>query len=539
MEQSPVDQGPVSSRHSSAPERRRGVRSLAFALLALALVPAACRPSNTDEVRPPNVVIVLFDTLRPDRMGCYGYGRDTTPNIDAMADEFFVFEAAQSTAPWTAPALISLMTALYPDAHGVRTAPIPERLSDGARTLAQLLHGRGYATAAFTEGAYARGEFGLDKGFDVYHVEEISDEAPSHEGLTQRLPRNVDRALDWLSQRQEEPFLLFFHTYEVHSPQLPAEEHVRLFRPDYNAAEHEAAVLAAIERWNEHHEIDEAGLRLLMQEYATSSFMRLPSPGAPDLLREKAQELGVAFSEQNYATWPDLVTLVRDLYDADLRRTDEQLARLWEALRAAGQWENTVVVLASDHGEGLGDHGVLWHGATLHEALLRIVLMIRTPDAGLEPRRVREVASIVDVMPTILDLTGTSAEGLVLQGRSLLPVLRGTPSSRAAYSHAGRRFRNVVAQRYTIRTQEWRLVVDEDEGWVRLFDLRNDPAELSDVSAREPEITAELLERLTKQRAVDAALRRRLGPNSATGELDAAAMRELEMLGYLGDLEDR
>ncbi len=506
--------------------------SLGVLLVCLAIGLSSC--GKETERRPPNVVIVLLDTLRPDRMGCYGYERDTTPNLDALASEFFIFDAAQSTAPWTAPALISLMTALYPDAHGVRTAPFPERLSDGARTLAQLLRGRGYATAAFTEGAYARGDFGLDKGFDIYHVEELKGDKPTHELLTQRLTNNLDLAVEWLGKRAEEPFLLFFHTYEVHSPQLPAEKYVRLFRPDYDAAQHEAAVLRAIEHWNEHHEIDEDGVRLIMQEYATSGFAKVPAPESAELLRERAQALGVSFTEQSYATWPDLVTLVRDLYDADLRRTDEELTRLWRALREGGHWDDTIVVVVSDHGEGLGDHGVLWHGATLQEALLRIVLMIRAPGPRFTPRRVPDVAPIVDVMPTLLELTGTPTEGLILQGRSLVPLMEGRPSPRAAYSHAGRRFRGVVAQRYTIRTDQWRLVVDEDEGWTRLYDLLNDPHELVDVSDREPAMVEQLLERLTRQRAIDASLRRRLGPTAETGDLDPAALRELEAMGYIG-----
>lgn len=489
-------------------------RSLLGALLVgLALAPAGC--AKRVERKPPNVVIVLLDTLRPDRMGCYGYERDTTPNLDALASEFFVFDAAQSTAPWTAPALISLMTALYPDAHGVRTAPFPERLSDGASTLAQLLRGRGYATAAFTEGAYARGDFGLDKGFDLYHVEEMKGDGPTHELLTQRLTNNLDRAVEWLGKRSQEPFLLFFHTYEVHSPQLPAEKYVRMFRPDYDATQHEAAVLRAIEHWNEHHELDEDGVRLIMQEYATGGFAKVTPPQSPELLRDRALAMGVSFTEQSYATWPDLVTLVRDLYDADLRRTDEELTRLWRALREGGHWDDTIVVVVSDHGEGLGDHGVLWHGATMQEALLRIVLMIRAPRVSSSPRRIGEVAPIVDVMPTLLELTGTPTEGLILQGRSLVPLMEGRSSPRTAYSHAGRRFRGVVAQRYTIRTDEWRLVVDEDEGWTRLFDLRNDPRELVDVAEREPEVVAKLRERLTRQRAVDESLRRRLGPTAA------------------------
>src|SRR5882672_11694191 len=134
------------------------------AVLALALG-TTCSPSGP---RKLNLVVIALDTLRPDHLGCYGYARATSPNIDAWAKNATVFETAQSAAPWTAPSLLSLMTSLYPEVHGVVKFPDPGQMNDNVTTLAEMLKKAGYKTAACTDGGYASPFFGLKQGFDYY-----------------------------------------------------------------------------------------------------------------------------------------------------------------------------------------------------------------------------------------------------------------------------------------------------------------------------------------------------------------------------------
>lgn len=498
---------------------------------ALALLCACGEPAPQ---RRPNVVIVMLDTLRPDRLGCYGGSRDTSPQLDAMAQEFFLFEAAQSTAPWTAPALISLMTSLYPDAHGVRTAPIPERLPDSVSTLAEVLHAHGYRTAAFTEGGYARGDFGLDKGFEIYHADELKHGESGPEDHRRRLPENLARAERWLAEEAEPPFFLFFHTYEVHTPLHPPEEHVRPFRPGYQEDSTRSAAHAAIEHWNEHRELTAEQARAMLLEWTITNSSTLASVEEAEVLRKRAEELGVRFDDESLSSWSELIELVHDLYDAELRRTDQELVKLWNALRRLGHWDDTVLVLVSDHGEALGDHGELWHGRKLQEAVLRVLLMIRVPGKELAPRRVPEVVRLVDLMPTLLELVGIPPEGLLLQGQSLLPLMRGGSLELEAFSHAASARRGTVPDRHTIRTRDWRLVLDGERQSIALYDLRSDPGERTDLAAREPEVVRRLLERLERQRRIDAKLNERLGPAGERGPVDPRLMNELEALGYIG-----
>jgi arylsulfatase A-like enzyme len=220
----------------------------AWALTAIACL-AACAEEPSEPGRP-NVLLVVLDTLRPDHLGLHGYGRPTSPHLDAFAQQSIVFDAAQSSAPWTAPSLISLMTSLYPDAHAVTSYPDPGRLSESATTLAEILSAEGYATAAFTEGVYASGVFGLDQGFDVF--------PPKPEADTPNLiVPNIDRFLAWLGAHdRQQPFFALFHTYEPHYPYHSPPEFVEMMRPGYDVVSEHARRDDILARWNRDKQLD-------------------------------------------------------------------------------------------------------------------------------------------------------------------------------------------------------------------------------------------------------------------------------------------
>jgi len=477
-------------------------------------------------------VIVALDTLRPDHLGCYGHERDTSPALDALAARSHLFEGAQSVAPWTAPAMISIMTSLYPDVHQVKGFPEPGRLGGGVDTLAEILDRRGYATAAFTEGGYAKGSFGLDQGFDLYPAnpgDEHSHTSNIDEGS--RLAGNLDRFLDWLAElEEEEPFFAFFQTYEVHSPLRAPEAYIQRFVPDYDEAFEHEAVADVLDAWNRNRELGPDGARLLQRHFVHCDLNAYGIQDRNDLM-QLAEILGAPLVHKEIARDADLVEWVRALYDAEVRYLDDELARLFGALEENGQADDTVVVVVSDHGEGLGAHGLLGHGGVLHSELLDVVFLLHVP-GGPSPRRIDFPARLVDVAPTALELLDVDPGPNHFQGRSLVPLLAGDElEPLPSFSHAVNR----GVPRHSVLRGPWRLIVEDESGVDRLYHLERDPGELDDVAGAHPDVVAELRALLESQRIADAELRERIGATPEESELDSATLEELQRLGYVGE----
>ena len=490
--------------------------------------------ARTDAPPPPDVVLIVLDTLRPDHLGCYGYERDTSPNIDAFAETAVLFEKAESVSPWTAPALISLMTSLHPEVHGVYQFPNPGSLNERVETLAERLGERGYATGAFTEGGYAKAEFGLGQGFDVFpsHAgDEDSNDSNMHHGS--RLLDNLDRALAWYASNAGRPRLLFFHTYEVHEPLRAPSEYVRRFRPD----------------WDE--EAEDARIQQVFAGFREASAAR--APGEPvrfDLSPEEAQliinhwhhcflvgDMPQGFQvfltandliPEGGALNPDKLQFFRDQYDAEIRFTDDQLGRLFEAVG-----DEAIVVLVSDHGEAIGEHQVIGHGSRFHREQLGVVLIVRAP--GVEPGRRGELVRSVDVKPTVLELAGVSIDGLPLQGQSLVPLLFGTGGfqARPSVSHGLGRRQEELSLRSMRFEDDLRVIRNTQTGALELYDLGSDPLELVDLASDDPDRARRLGAALERQVEVDREWFDLVSGSTGAVELDPEAMRRLRELGYI------
>jgi arylsulfatase len=498
---------------------------------------AACVPDDGAQLaeRPLNLVMVVLDTLRADHLGLYGYQRATSPHLDALARESFVFERAESAAPWTAPSLVTLVTSLYPEVHGVRGFPNPRRMSDGVVTLAEVLKRHGYVTAAFTEGGYAKGDFGLDQGFDSYPRNPGDDEShDSHLLFPSRLEGNLTRSLSWLRKHGEEPFFLFFQTYEPHGPYRAPEAFIRRFRPHYDERKEHQRVRRAIERWNRRRLVDPTDSLLVSRHAFHCQFADMPrlvdkaSFMGANLVR--GLDLRAAYHSKPFLKW------LRDIYDAEIAYTDEQMSRLWRFLEEEGLRDRTLVLVTSDHGEGLGDHGELQHGQVLFDEILRIALILRAPGAG-EPRRVRQLVRAVDVMPTLLELMEIPTADLPVQGRSLLPLLAGESLELHSFSHA-RAVNEEEDALYSARSDRWRFTLNRATGTGELYDLIEDPGEIRDVADANPGVVASFRELLDRQEERDRALATRVGPPGAPVALDPHLRRELQALGYLNDEGD-
>jgi arylsulfatase A-like enzyme len=335
----------------------------------------------------------MIDTQRADYMGLYGSERDTTPNIDAFAQESLVFERAYAPASSTSPSHASLFTSTYPRVHGVwnrvprgEEEPIFPALSGYATTLAEVLGEVGYDTAAICDGGNLQSSRGFAQGFRTWDSKYL--------GVDNR----VDRALSWLDheRKQDQPFFLFLHTYQVHTPYLPQPEHVALFAdPEYQGPVRQAWQ-NALAFYNAN-----PGLKGAIRKIQ-SEFYRPTLPG-DEFARPE----------------PDDLAFMQALYQANTHQVDAAFARLINELETRGITpDNTLFLITSDHGEEFWEHGQYGHHQ-IYEPTAHIPFIFDGP--GVKSARRSDPVDLLDVMPTLLHWSGLEADSFppAMMGRIL------------------------------------------------------------------------------------------------------------------------
>lgn len=421
---------------------QRFLHSMAVGLIVLAS--AACQD------RPQNIVVISIDALNRSALRIHNPQAPDLRTLEGLAKRSRVFERAYSSASWTLPAHASLFTGLYPDRHGAvhESRKLPESIT----TLALELKQRGFDTVAFTGGGFVSRFFGFDRGFDRY--DEWVDPDNPWEGppLPRKGARNVpsgltlfDRGVEFINSRDRkgERFFLFLHTYVVH---------------DY----------------------------FWVHPWAVDQLPPYPDKGLKGYLaclvgKQKA-------SREDWAR-------LEDLYRAECSRMDDGLDRVLTALDNRGLSDSTLLIFLSDHGEGFDPaRGRVHHGGRLDEDQVRIPLLVSGP--GVRPGRSDTPASLVDIMPTVLDLCRLPIPG-GMDGRSFAPALRGKEEahSRAIYAmehyywwEAGRRFDLPEATEEPLS-----MAVIRGNGWfqrqrsgVRLYDMAKDPLQKRNLAAESP-----------------------------------------------------
>jgi arylsulfatase A-like enzyme len=450
-------------------------------------------PRTPSGPESPNVVLVVVDTLRADRLSTYGYGRPTSPRLDALAREGTVFEEACSTSSWTWPATASLFTGMLPEEHGVldRSSAF---LTESLTTLAEVLQEAGLTTAAWTANPLIVPDKNFDQGFEVF----------DHARGTFRPSRDfMPAALEWLDAIAGTRFFLYLHLVDPHVPHRPsATARARLVDRDGL-------------------EVDDDALYRRGQEL-------LDGAGHADD-GTIASERCVPVDEQH---------AISQAYDACVATSDEWLGALVDRLEALGIADETVVVFTSDHGEELLERGLYGHGSTLHRELVRVPLVLAGPGV---PRGVREPqpVSIRALAPTIMRLARVEAPelgdapGLLdtdqRERAILFSTLQGWWNGRHQQPLFGLRAGDWVLHRAP-EGSAWGVDAPSEAGEHRLYRVGEDPDERVDLSAAEPELTAELAA-LLEARLAELTARR------AAPALEAGP-RTLELLrgiGYLGE----
>jgi arylsulfatase A-like enzyme len=447
---------------------------------------AAASSAAGPPARPPNLLVYVVDTLRADHLGCYGYPRPTSPELDRFARGAALYREARAQSSWTRPAMATLLTGLLPSTH--QAEDVRDRLSDRIDTLAERLGRAGYRTAMFTANANAAGQFGFRQGFEQFaylaeHRRARGVHAPSEE---------VNREVfSWLGGYLEElrseaprrPFFLVVHTTDPHDPYTPRSPYRE--RLAAQVEDRSIGSLSSLRRIGE-----------------------LPAAEAP------ARAAGL-----------------RALYDAEVASNDAAFGALLARLGSTGLSEETVVVFTSDHGEEFYEHGGWLHGRTLYEEQLRVPLVVRLP--GAPGRVLPGPVEQIDLVPTLLELAGLPPD-LGLPGRSLVAEIRGAGAvdrtARTAFATLDRRGVRAAA---AVRAQ-WKLLFREQSGGAllrppfELYALSSDPAERRSLVAERP-----LRRRwLEGQLAVAEARHRATGPR-ADAEIDRELEERLRALGYL------
>ncbi len=417
-----------------------------------------------------SVLCLVVDTLRADHLEVYGHDRATSPFLKELGDSSLVFENMYSQASWTKPSVASLFTSLYPLQHYAIREETDNILAESLDTLPEILHEAGYQTAAFTENPHITPVTGFGQGFEEFQTVE---------GFDGDAPWILEQALAWVRAREpERPFFLYVHFLDPHGPYAPSEPRRSEFLQG---------------RTTEREHVREGVVGQLMRS-----------------LKGDLSQLG------------DDVEYLKALYDAEIRDIDDILRQLYEGLLGEGLQEPLVISFTSDHGEEFMEHGGLKHGDFLYDECLRVPWILSIP--GVAPQRLPVSAQHVDVAPTLLEVLGLPIPPR-FQGRSMVRAWQdGDMVQRPAVSET--MWRNV--RRRSVRTGEWKLILDEVGRGEELYRIQDDPGETEDVSDQNPGVVERmktLLRELTKPvaPAVEA---------QSQGQRDPELEDALRALGY-------
>lgn len=432
----------------------------------------------TDSRRLPNVVLVSFDTLRADYLGVYGYPREISGNIDALASSGAVFDSCISQSSWTRPSHFSMLASRYPGRNLLFYDEKHCRVPAETVTLAESLKENDYLTAAFTGGGYVGRKSGFDQGFDYFR---------SYGSRFEEARRPM---LDWLDDHGQSRFFLFLHNYNAHIPYDSPEDARARFVSDPPAA----------------------------CQGVTFSTPDIESGRAPDCLKD-----------------PGSQSYLKGSYAAEVFHVDRLFGDLVSRFEQLGILEHTLFVLTSDHGEGLLDHGEAFHITAAHQELIRVPLIFAGP--GVPPgARIEETVRVMDIAPTLLALLDLPIPE-AFQGRSLAPLLRGSELP-PLHSFSASSWDESLDLARSKPHHVTAAVLGGGKKMIRnigasvdvaeLYDVTEDPRELKNLDGSDPPWGRDL----------DAALRAWLRELSTRTDcepvsMDPAGMEELRALGYL------
>jgi arylsulfatase A-like enzyme len=431
-----------------------------------------------------NVIFICIDTLRADHLGCYDYEKNTSPNIDAFAKTSVFFENSYSTTSWTFPSHFSMFTSRYPNKNDLLIYPAVRKFSDSYITLAEQLKSAGYKTAAFAGGGWMAKRFGYDQGFNTY----VS--------YGRRFEDNQPAVFNWLAKHTSKKFFLFIHGFNTHRPYDAPGPIKKKFTEEINM---------------------------------------------PDECR------GITFADKQRAKFACLeaengVAYLNAVYDAEIFYVDILMKQLFDELKKHNLYENSIIIITSDHGEELSDHGRMDHVKTVYQEVIKVPLMIRLP--GSEAKTVKSRVSNLNLLPTVLDVLGISYEKKNIHGKSMRDLINGQEEDSNIFALTGLTGKPAIDNEgipYILLSathQNFKLILkirqDKSRSY-ELYDLEKDPHEKNNLAAEARYKTeVALLNAMIDDWAQKTNLQLDLyEAKDTTSELDEETLKQLKSLGYL------
>lgn len=452
------------------------------------------------------VILVQLDTLRKDHLDVYGYERPTAPVLRALAGEGAIFQNAITQTSWTKAETPSILTSLYPTTHGVHQ--IPDRLPASATTIAEAYRQAGYATLSYSSVVFTGQFTNLHQGFEELHEgESTAGRAGPRGAKTAR--EFVDRLVDWLGDHRDVPFFVYLHFFDPHPPYEPNRPYDTLW---------------ADPKGREQYLKDQEALK----KTVTDAFMALRGMAT----REEMTKAGVD---------PDAyLRYSKDWYDGSIRGMDTEIGRLVERLRDLGIADRSLIAFYADHGEEFHEHGRMWHGQSVYGELLRVPLILWAPGHVAGGVKIDEPVELVDVMPTLLDLSAIAAPA-GMQGQSMRPLLekgagwKRRPPIAERQPMGGTDFPG-AAESYAIMDGNWKLIHNvvrpPGQPEFELFDFYQDPLDQKNVALEHPDVVERLAKSLDAWHQMAKAAK--LKPDSElTKGMTKEQLDQLRSLGYV------
>ncbi|TAM43029.1 DUF4976 domain-containing protein [bacterium] len=419
-----------------------------------------------------NILFISIDALRADHLGCYGYRRDTSPNIDKLSREGVMFTQAISASSSTISSVPSIMTSTYPDVHGIWE--FGNFLDPHIVSLGGVLKENNFSTGIISAQLFphliSRGDF-------------ISKKIK----LDEKADKITDWAIEWLNKNKNKRFFLWLHYFDPHGPYTPPPPYDGMYLRDRFYG---------------------GGVELPLLNRRRGGFGGIPGYQAQGGIKDA-----------NYYIAK---------YDGEIRFTDDQIGRLLNALEEAGLLYRTTVIITADHGESLGEHDYYFdHGGYLYDNLIKAPLIIYYNSSKPLGKIIDQQVSLIDIFPTILDIARIRIPRQAeFEGTSLMPLI--SKAGRYGKTYVFGEYFEGGSQKFAIRGNGWKLIYDRKKDKYELYNLKDDPGELNNLFLIENKRSKNLMN------ALDSFLGRMIRkPSRNKIELNKVDKEKLKSLGYL------
>jgi arylsulfatase A-like enzyme len=474
-----------------------------------------------------HIIIYVLDCLRSDHLSCYGYHRQTSPNIDRLARDGVIFENACAQATWTRPSAASILTGTYPDVHRTRT--INDAFSGDIATLPEVLSENGFKSYAFSAMGNVSSVLGFDRGFqrfhDLYrdpslikkrHTSTIEKEKLCYENKGSKVALPLaedinDFLFPYLDKKPGTDQFLFVWSIDTHDPYAPPRETARFSDPDY-----------------------EPGMD------GVSAYRKVKRRVKKNTNKRDVQHLV-------------------DLYDDEICYNDYHIGRLTQKLKDLGIYDETLFIVAGDHGDAFNDYdrGRFGHGGMPYEESLRVPLICKLPRSRYAGQKIGSMVQLIDIMPTVLDYLNRFCcmhceEAERVSGKSLIPLMTGEKQAVHEYVYSQTQVDDTLSSYCSLRSSRWKYILLERPKWSwqnirahpkhflrthflwdreQLYDLENDRGETRNLAQQHKKLTCQFRHRLIELWASNKKKYRDI--SACRAEIDSHTETQLRSLGYM------